>query len=117
MGRPLDSYPQSIGSSVISVFPHTGPASYVQIVVSTGAGDKAQGAEAGLKYFDYVVGGLTDSGTYRVECIPSAASTSPASAPSTTYLLRWIVVSTGAQVAANVNLSAETVRLLAFGPK
>jgi len=115
--RPLDGFPTSWGSTRASIFPHAGPASYVQIVVSTSAGDKALASEAGLKYFDFLVGGLTDSGTYRVECIPIGPSTSIQGAPAINYLLRWVVVATGAEVAGAVGLSAQVVRLLAVGPK
>lgn len=117
MSRPLFGYPTSVGSSKLSVFPHTGPGTYVQVVLSTGAGDAATSAESGLKYFDYVSAGLTDSGTYRVEAVPKVVSTNPQGAAATTYLLRWIVVATGAEVAGAVDLSAQTVRLLAIGPK
>lgn len=117
MARPLDGYPAAHGPQLVSVFPHKGPASYTQIVVVTDTGDKAQGSEAGLKYFDYMVGGLTDSGTFRVECIPINPSTQQVGAPARTYLLRWVVVATGVEVAALFNLGAEFVRLLGIGPK
>jgi len=117
MGRPLHGYPQSIGASVLSILPHTGPASYVQVVHATGVGDSVSGPEAGLKYFDWVSGGLTDSGTYRIEAAPTTASTSPAGAAAPTYLLKWVVVSSGAEVTAAVDLSAQIVRLMAIGPK
>jgi hypothetical protein len=117
MGRPLHGYPQAIGASMLSILPHTGPASYVQIVHATGVGDSVSGPEAGLKYFDWVSGGLTDSGTYRIEAAPKTVSTSPQGAAATTYLLKWVVVATGAEVAAAVDLSAQTVRLMAIGPK
>lgn len=124
--RPLDSYPQSIGASVVSVFPHLGPASYVQVVagaapaLSTG-GDTVDAVEAGIKLFDHVEGGLTDSATYRVEVCYDSVSGSAANnnkgQPTPTVRLRWTVVATGAEVDADVDLSAEIVRLKAFGAK
>lgn len=126
--RPLDGYPTSIGSARASVFPHQGPASYTQVTAGTApalatGGDLVEaGPEAGMKYFDYVSAGLSDSGTYRVEAAPAAESGDPANPsklgqPSTTYRLRWIVVATGAQAAGAVDLSDEVVRLFAIGPK
>lgn len=115
--RPLDNYPSAHGPQMASVFPHKGPASYVQIVVATDTGDRANGSEAGMKYFDYMIGGLTDSGTFRVECIPPNPSTPNTGAPNKFYLLRWVVVATNAEVAGAFNLGAEFVRLFALGPK
>ena len=126
--RPLDSSPDAWGAHLGSVFPHAGPSSYTQITegvapaLATG-GDTTQAIEAGLKFFDYVIGGLTDSGKYRVECIPTAVSgvigsnRPNAGQAKTTYRLRWVVVSTGSEAAGAVDLSAEIVRLLGVGPK
>lgn len=125
--RPMSDYPAAWGGQRASVFPHQGPASYTQIVdgvapANATGGNLVEAVEAGMKYFDYVVGGLSDTGTYRVECIPVTASgviASPSqlAQPSTTYRLRWVVVATGAEAAAMVDLDAEIVRLLAVGPK
>jgi hypothetical protein len=125
--RPLDGYPTSFGSSRASVFPHQGPVLYAPVAagaapaLATGGDLVEAGPEAGMKYFDWVSAGLSDSGTYRVEAAPVAESGDPDNPtklgqPSTTYRLRWIVVATGAQAAA-VDLSAEVVRLFAIGPK
>ncbi|MGH9421749.1 MAG: hypothetical protein ACRD3J_17355 [Thermoanaerobaculia bacterium] len=123
----MDGYPDSFGSHRASVFPHQGPASYVQVTEGTAPalatdGDEVQAIEAGMKYFEYVSAGLTDSATYRVECIPETISgvvAAPASIPqpSLAYRLRWVVVATGAEVAAEVDLSDEIIRLFAVGPK
>lgn len=126
--RPLDGYPTSFGSSRASVFPHQGPASYTQVTagsapaLATGGDLVEAGPEAGMKLFDFLVGGLSDSGTYRVEAVPVTASGDPAlptrlAQPASTYRLRWIVVASGAQAAGAVDLSAEVVRLFAIGPK
>lgn len=125
--RPMDGYPDSFGSHRASVFPHVGPSSYTQITegvapaLATG-GDTVEAIEAGMKFFEYVSGGLTDSGKFRVECIPTTLSGVVASQasipqPSRTYRLRWVVVATGAEVAGAVDLDAEIVRLFAVGPK
>jgi len=126
--RPLDGYPTSFGSSRASVFPHQGPLSYTQVTagaapaLATGGDLVEAGPEAGMKYFDYLSAGLSDSGTYRVEAAPTTQSGDPDTPsklgqPGTTYRLRWIVVATGAQTAGAVDLSAEVVRLFALGPK
>lgn len=126
--RPLDGYPDSWGAKRTAVIPHQGPTSYTQITpgvapaLSSG-GDLVQAVEAGMKLIDFVCGGLTDSGTYRVECLPTTVSGIVGSAVQrpaavlTTYRLRWVVVATGAEAAAELDLDAEIVRLLVVGPK
>ena len=122
MSRPLDGYPDSWGATKASVLPHTGPASYTQLVPGTPpaaatGGDRIQAVSAGLKWIDFVVGGLSDSGVYRVETVPAGRSGGPQGQQKTYYTLRWVVVATGAEAAALLNLSAEVVRLLVIGPK
>lgn len=125
--RPMDGFPDSFGSHRVAVFPHRGPVLYAPVVAGVApalatAGDLVQAVECGLKFFEFVTAGLTDSGVYRVECLPTAVSgivgsNSPSQGqPKATYRLRWVVVATGAQAAA-VDLSAEIVRLFAIGPK
>jgi len=126
--RPMDGSPTSFGSSRASVFPHQGPASYVQLdpgaapVLAAGGDVVEAGPEAGMKYFDFLTGGHSDSGTYYVIAAPTTQSGDPAipsklGQPSTTYRLRWVVTATGAEAAADLDLSAEVVRLFALGPK
>lgn len=121
--RPLDGYPTSWGSSRASVFPHAGPTLYQRVnlgspsTVPVSDGDTVEAVEAGMKYFDIVLGSLTDSSLYEVQSIPVAQSDEMSGAQTTTYKLRWVVVATGAEVADGVDLSAEIVRLLAVGPK
>ncbi len=120
--RPLDGYPTSFGSSRAAVMGIVGPASYTQVVpgtapaVATG-GQTIYARDFGLKYFDYVVAGLSDTGAYRVECIPGERSGSGPKGASLTYTLRWEVVATGAEAAAELDLDAEVVRVLVVGPK
>ena len=134
--KTLDGYPQPFGSSKISVFPHVGPTSYVQVVAAAGVvpstgGDTIAASEAGLKYFDTINDAISDDGCFSVEPIattisnPSSGATS--GIPSTTFKARWLsrVTATiggqaqvaGTEVVAGTNLSAECVRLNAFGPK
>lgn len=115
--RPLQGYPTSIGSRVLSVFGHAGPTSYTQVTTAPVAGgDSVSASDGGLKFVDSVIGGITDDGLYRVEAIP-AGTDDDANAPqgSSTMRLRWTVVATGAQVGGAVDLSASVVRLTAIG--
>lgn len=122
MSRPLDGYPTSFGSSEACVTGITGPASYTQVVTGTApavatGGQTIRARDFGLKFFDYVSAGLEDDGINRVECIPGAQSGVGPKGACTTYTLRWVVVATGAEVAALVNLSTKIVRVFAIGPK
>jgi hypothetical protein len=72
-----------------------------------------------MKHFDWVSSGVSDSGTYRVEVLQTSVSGTVAAptrlaVPQTTVRLRWFVVSSGVEAGA-VDLSAEIVRLHAFG--
>ena len=122
MSRTFDGYPTPVGSSVMSIKGIQGPGSYTQITpgtapaVATG-GQTIQASDFGLKYFDFVSAGLTDTGINRVECIPGGRSNGAPKGACTSYTLRWVVVATGAEVAALVDLSSEWVRVKAVGPK
>ncbi len=82
---------------------HTGKASYV-----TG-GDVLTASRYGLRSLDYVDGGESFSGTYYVR------GRAIGTGNRTTYKAVWYVTATNAEVAAGVNLSAEKVKLFAFG--
>lgn len=132
--RPLDGYPDSWGSHRVSVFPHVGPLSYVQVVAVAGTvpvtgGDTIQALEAGMKFIETIQDGFTDDGCFCVEPIPvvgSGTTTQMGQSPKT-FIARWFSRVTAAiggqnqvagnEVVAGTNLSAETVRLTAFGPK
>lgn len=120
--RSLDGYPTSWGSSRACVKGVAGPASYTQIVpgtapaVATG-GQTIYARDFGLKYFDSVTAGLSDTAINRVEVVPGAASGVGPKGACTSYTLRWVVVATAAQVANAVDLSSEIVRITAIGPK
>lgn len=126
--RPLDGFPTSFGSERACVFPHAGPASYTRITYSpTANGDTVEAVEAGLKYFDYLVGGMTDSGNFSVRAEPVVSSVGPTGSAATTYRLKWIAEQTATvggqsqttqtEAAASTDLSGEVVRLFALGPK
>lgn len=123
--RPIYNYPYSVGPHQESVFPHVGPVSYAVVTYGPVAGgDLVNTTEAGLKFFDHVSGGQTDSGNFSVQAIPTQPSNVPqAGAPS--YRLRWVSNRTasiggqaqtaGAEAVATTNLSGETLRLRAIG--
>jgi len=136
--RALGGYPQPAGAKVESIFPHLGPASYVQITVTAGTipvtnGDTVYATEAGMKFFDRLEAGQTDDGAFTVQAIPvtitnpsNPNSTSALSGiPSTSYKLKWIsnvtatiggqVQTAGTEAVAGTNLSAECVRCYAKG--
>jgi hypothetical protein len=121
--KVLDGYPGSHGASRVSVFVHTGPVAYAQVVIAappTG-GDTVTAAEAGLKYFDFLHGDMTsDDGQFIVQPVSpngNTGSSATAAVPAAKMILRWLVAATGAEVAGAVNLSGRTIRLMAFGPK
>lgn len=128
MGRPISGFPDAWGASRASVFPHTGPASYAQITYGpAAAGNIVDVTETGMGAFSWLSNGVTDSGNFAVIAIPTSSSVGPVGTQTTTYRLRWNALRTatiggqaqtaGAEAVATTNLSGETVRLLAVGPK
>lgn len=125
MGSPkvLEGFPQSWGTKRVTVFYHTGPVSYVQMAIATPVitGDPLTDVEAGGRYIEAIVGGISDNGQYRVDAVPGGGNPSQAQpnggtvgAAQKTWRLRWEVLATGAEVAGAVDLSARTVRLTAI---
>lgn len=99
----LDVYPVMIGQREGLVFNGVGPSSYSQTtkdVIVTPPG----------LYLDSVEQCTTVSGTYALRAVPSATGTTRA-----TWKFVWYVISTGAEVANAVDLSAEKVQFGAFG--
>lgn len=121
--RPLDSSPDSWGAHKASFYPVQGPSSYTRLAIPSppgvpvAGGQIVQAVSFGMKLFDKVIAGMTDSGLYRVEAIPVSASNQFQGAQQPNYRLVWYVVATGAEVANAVDLSAEYVRALGIGPK
>ncbi len=95
----LKGYPDKIGRRQAFVGTGIGPKSYSQTTRDPVLLPQFQ------NYIDVLHGGITVSGTYTVQAIPSAAG------PRATWKLRWIVFATGAEVANAVDLSAESVVL------
>jgi len=89
------------------ILSHAGQASYVQVA---GAGADVPSAGPGLnKGTLQVIGGIDSSKTYVVYPVPPANASLPL---LNTVKLMWVVISTGAEVAAAVDLSGKYVRLL-----
>jgi len=121
-------YPQSWGNKRVAVWYHKGPASYTVVTVASPptGGDPVTDTEAGMRYFDYIDPGCSDNAQYRIEAIPSFGNPSQAQgagqggtqgSAQRSWILRWMVVSTGLEVAGGVNLSSRTVRLFGIGVK
>jgi hypothetical protein len=122
MARTLDGYPTPFGSSLASVNGIAGPEAYVQVAAGTApavatGGQTIYPRDFGMKYFDFLTANLTDTALNRVECIPGEQSAIGPKGTAAWYTLRWEVVSTAAEVEAEVDLSSEIVRILAIGPK
>jgi hypothetical protein len=110
------SYPAPPGNKPVSIVDVAGPSSYTQITLSTGAapsgGQAVSARHFGLTALERIEAGRSDDGTYQIVAYLTPFNkngTSPGA------VLQWIVASTGAQAAANANLSARTVRLYAQG--
>jgi hypothetical protein len=98
-----------------------GPTSYAVVVNGTApalpTGGQAITAAAfglttGLEGVEPVGGSI--SGTYEV-CALQTVSYNQGQ-PNANWTLRWLTSATGAEVVAGTNLSAEIIRLRAFGP-
>jgi len=97
-------YPEYVGRRGIFVGTATGPASYLQTTA-----DPVTIAQNPY-YIDAFAGdAFTVSGTYLVRFRPAGTGTRQA------WTAVWFVVSTGAQVANAVNLSAEKIQVGFFG--
>lgn len=98
----LKGYPDYIGKRFAFVGFGIGPALYV-----TG-GDPITLPRYD-NYLDFIAPAVSVSGTYYIYPIPAGTGNRP------TYKLKWVVVATGAEVAANVVLSAESIQIGGFG--
>jgi len=100
----LNGYPATIGERRAYTFYGTGPASYSQTT-----GDPVTTPSMGM-YLDTVFQAMSVSKTYEVRFYPASTGTSRAA-----WTAKWYVISTGAEVANGVNLSAEKIQFGAFG--
>lgn len=126
--RVLDGYPDSFGSHRASVFPHVGPSSYGVVTYGPLAGGNlVQDVEGGLKFFEFLQGGATDSGNFYVIAIPTVSSVGPNGQQGQTYRLKWMALRTATiggqaqtvntEAVAATDLSGETLRLFGLANK
>ena len=117
MARPKAGFPDSWGAAKVSVFPVTGPSSYTQYTApTTGGQDVSLHPNAGIKFADFALGGISTDGVHRAEVVQiEPSSIGGLTVPGTRLVLKWYVVSTGAEVAGGVDLSTKTVFLFAVG--
>lgn len=94
--------PSPVGELFMSMADVVGPNPYAA------GGVAVSPQQFGLQTFKQVIGAVTRSGTYTVE------SRSISGPGGTSIKLIWAVVATGAEAGA-IDLSAETVRIIAFG--
>lgn len=114
------SYPKVPGDTPWSVADVTGPTSYVQITPGTpgppvtppSGGQSVFPSDFGLQSFHIVLAQGSNDGNYAVVLIPVPLEGDDSFNQA---LLMWIDLSTGQQVAAGVDLSKSSVRLLALG--
>ena len=101
----LKGYPDYVGKRQIFCGTGIGPTSYTQ---------KASGGDVITyppfqNYIDVIFPAMTLSGTYIVYPYPAAVG------PRQVWALKWVTASTGAEVSAAVDLSAEKVQFGGFG--
>lgn len=101
----LRGYPDRIGKRFAFVGNGKGPSSYTQYA---NGGDVVSGLPF-QNYIDSIAPAVSVSGTYVVYPIPKTVGARQ------TWALKWVTISTGTEVAASTNLSAESVQLGGFG--
>jgi hypothetical protein len=101
--------PQSLGEVFLSARDVSGPASY-----TTGGVTLSPQLFALLSFKILLTSMESPDGTYFARFVAPAGSTFGTSTATAAKMV-WFVVSTGAEVAAAVNLSTEKIRVLAIG--
>lgn len=97
-------------------FTYTGPSSYQGGIGGGDAIDAIGGttqflpSQTGLRNIDMIPSVVDTSGTYRIEGGPISATVS-----AKRWLMRWIIISTGLEVANTTNLSTFTTLLVVVG--
>ena len=99
------------GRSKVVIVDHSGPASYTTGGETFPQQNTYGGPNSlGLNSVSWVNGGTSESGTYRVIPIFGGSGSEKG-----TIKLMWVTISTNTQVSAQVDLSAEVIRLLVVG--
>jgi len=101
--KSVKGFPDTWGQHGVPLIDHKGPSSYVS------GGEVIDAPFLGPRIYAFIVGGLTNSGTYRVDAIYGGTGL------RNSVSLKWTVASTGQEVTSGTNLSSETVRLLVIG--
>jgi hypothetical protein len=119
------SYPKQPGDTPWSIVDVEGPTSYVQVTAGSAGpplvrptgGQPIFPKDFGLQSFHIILQQASQDALYRVDVIPFLIvdQSNPGGDAFIQSVLRWTVIATGAQVAAGVDLSAHSVRLLAIG--
>lgn len=110
--NPFPGLVGPIGARWLAIQPigHAGPSSYVQLTTApVGNGDVVLAVEFGLKWIEHLFSAYSSDGLYFLQPI------NPISGPVTSVHVRWVVLATGSQVAAAVNLSASSANMMAVG--
>lgn len=98
---------QPVGSKLVAIVDVTGPSTYATGGVTIDLSNYNLG---GMSAVEYVSGGVSSNGTYYVHGVTPTSHIGV----SSSYLLMWTLVSTGAEAGA-IDLSGSTVRLLVYG--
>jgi hypothetical protein len=104
----LKGYPDYVGKRQIFCGNGTGPTSYVQKTSTPNAGGDIVTYPPFQNYIDIIFPAMSLSGTYIVYPYPVVVG------PRQVWALKWVTISTGTEVAASTNLSAESVQLAGF---
>lgn len=102
--------PQSLGEVFISARGLTGPTAYVNTGTFSTSGQVLSAPLFALLSIKFALCEALDStGTYIVRVVQTLRGTTPS------FTAHWYVLSTGAEVANNTNLSTSTARFVAVG--
>jgi hypothetical protein len=103
-------YPDYVGRRFLFCGSGKGPASYVNTGTQSTSGDPLA-----LPRFDNYIDAITTGGNQSVSGTYYYHAQSSGPGPRATWVLRYFVTSTNAEVANGVNLSAETFVVGGFG--
>lgn len=106
--KALPGYQTVMGNKGVHCLDHNGPASYPAPGVPNN-GERVTAAQFGLRCIDSIDASVGQDGLHQVVGQPEGLG------QNVTWRLRWIVISTGLEVANAVDLSLKSVRLFIVG--
>jgi hypothetical protein len=110
--RPLPGYPQPVGAKYEMVFDHDGPASYNNTGVTLTSGETINASDVGFGGIEYAeADGVSSDGLNYCYIMYLNQSTSGSGNALPSFVVRWFVLATGAEVANAVNLSTKSIRI------